>query len=92
MKHRKISVVVLSGALLIWSFGGCSTWNKLDEREKGAVIGGGSGAVVGNAVSPGAGGTVVGGALGAVAGGVIGNEVRKDEERERRARYREYRD
>lgn len=61
--------------MLILSFSGCSTWRKLNDTEKGAVIGGGTGAVVGNIISPGVGGTVVGGAVGAVGGGLIGNEV-----------------
>lgn len=58
---------------------GCSTWRKLDNKERGAVIGGGSGALIGNAISPGAGGTILGGAAGAVAGGVVGNEMDKSE-------------
>lgn len=69
-------------ALLISSIG-CSTWNKLDQKEKGAVIGGGTGAVVGNAISPGAGGTIVGGALGALGGGVVGNEMDRNDRRRR---------
>ena len=60
----------------------CSTWRKLDDTEKGAVIGGGTGAVVGNIISPGIGGTVVGGAVGAAGGGVIGHE--HDEENKRK--------
>ena len=56
----------------------CSTWNKLNTTEKGAVIGGGSGAVVGGLVAPGIGGPLVGGAIGAIGGGVIGNEVKKN--------------
>lgn len=66
------------------SLTGCSTWNKLDNQEKGAVIGGGSGAVIGSTVSPGVGGAVVGGALGALGGGVIGHEVDKDERKRSR--------
>jgi hypothetical protein len=60
---------------------GCSTWDKFDRTEKGAVIGGGSGAVIGNLVAPGVGGTVVGGALGAVGGGVIGHETENDKKK-----------
>ena len=60
---------------------GCSTWDKLNSGEKGAVIGGGTGAVIGSAVAPGVGGTVVGGALGATGGGLIGHEVDKDRRR-----------
>lgn len=64
-------------ALIIMTITGCSTWDKFDRTEKGAVIGGGSGALIGNMVAPGVGGTVVGGALGAVGGGVIGHETDK---------------
>lgn len=81
-----IITIALIGSLVVMTQG-CSTWNKLDDTEKGAVIGGGSGAVIGNAVSPGVGGTVVGGALGAVTGGVVGNEIEKDNDRSRRRRY-----
>jgi uncharacterized protein YcfJ len=59
----------------------CSTWNKLDRTERGAVIGGGTGVAVGNMVSPGVGGTVIGGALGAVGGGVIGRETDDDDDK-----------
>lgn len=72
-----ITVSTLCCALL----GGCSTWNKLDDTEKGGVIGAGSGAVIGNIISPGVGGTVLGGAVGAVSGGVIGHEVEEDKKK-----------
>lgn len=65
-------------ALLLVPLEGCSTWHKLNNTEKGAVIGGGTGVAVGNAISPGLGGTVVGGAAGALGGGVIGHEVDED--------------
>lgn len=64
---------------------GCSTWHKLNDTERGAVIGGGSGALLGSAVSGDAGGTLVGGALGAVGGGLVGHEM--DEHDDRRHRY-----
>jgi len=62
---------------------GCATWNKLSGTERGAVIGGASGAAVGNAVGGrGAGGTLLGGAAGAVGGGLIGREMdRRDRRR-----------
>ncbi len=66
---------------------GCSTWQKLDNTERGAIIGGGTGAAVGSAVGDGAGATVVGGALGAVGGGLIGHEMDEDERRRHRRRY-----
>lgn len=68
--------------LIILLCSGCSTWRKLNNTEKGAIIGGGTGAAVGSALTGGAGGTVLGGAAGAVGGGLIGNEV--DEDRRRR--------
>lgn len=73
----RIQIIALTFILL--SLSNCATWDKLNDTEKGAVIGGGSGAVVGNVVSPGVGGTVVGGALGALGGGVIGHEIDDDD-------------
>ena len=73
---------ILVWILIIVLLSGCSTWDKFDRTEKGAVIGGGTGVVVGNIVSPGVGGTVIGGALGAVGGGVIGHET--DDEKNRK--------
>jgi uncharacterized protein YcfJ len=78
MKRR----IVVLAPIVMMIVSGCSTWRKLNDTEKGAVIGGGGGAVVGNVVSPGLGGTVVGGAVGALGGGLIGNEM--DENRRRR--------
>lgn len=60
----------------------CSTWNKLDKTEKGAVIGGGSGAVLGGATA-GTTGSLIGGAVGATAGGVIGHQVERRDRRRR---------
>lgn len=77
-KYMFLTLLVMIG--LFFALPGCYTWGKLNETEKGAVIGAGTGVVVGNTVSPGVGGTVVGGALGAVTGGVIGNEIAKDKE------------
>ena len=62
------------------SISACSTWRKFNDTERGAVIGGGTGAVIGNAVS-GGGGAIVGGAAGAVGGALIGNEL---DERDKR--------
>lgn len=77
MNIRRISVA----AAIMLAISGCSTWRKLNDTERGAVIGGGSGAVIGNAVTGGVGGTVLGGAAGAAGGALIGNEL---EERDRR--------
>ena len=84
MRHNLKILKAIFFVLIFLGSSGCSTWNKFDEQEKGAVIGGGTGAVIGDAVAPGLGGTVVGGAVGAVTGGVIGNEVRKDRAHDRR--------
>lgn len=73
----KIKMLALCAAM-VTILSGCSTWGKLDRTEKGAVIGGGTGAVIGNIVSPGLGGTAVGGAIGAVGGGLIGHEQDRD--------------
>lgn len=73
MLSEQIKTLLIVSALAV-SLSACSTWRKFDDTEKGAVIGGGTGAVLGNIVSPGVGGTVVGGALGAAGGGLIGHE------------------
>lgn len=75
--------IVLVSALAL---GACSTWDKLDNKEKGAAIGVGSGAVVGGAVGGGT-GALIGGAGGGLAGGLLGNEIDKDERRHRRNDY-----
>ncbi|MEZ4753987.1 MAG: YMGG-like glycine zipper-containing protein [Bdellovibrionota bacterium] len=72
-----LSVKILISLIVTTSFIACSTWNKLDNTEKGAVIGGGSGAVIGSAAG-GTAGTIIGGAAGAVGGGLIGREVDDD--------------
>ena len=59
---------------MLLCFAGCSTWDKLNPTEQGAVVGAGSGAVLGGAATGSAGGAAVGGALGGVVGGVIGHE------------------
>ncbi len=65
---------LLTAAVLAGSLGavGCSTWDKLDSSEKGAVIGAGAGAAGGAAVS---GGSALGTAAGAAVGGVVGHQV-----------------
>ena len=71
-------LILSLGILTFSALPGCSTWDKLDRTEKGAVIGGGSGAVLGSAVG-GTTGTVVGGAAGAVGGGLIGRHTEDDD-------------
>ncbi len=101
MKQKLLSTVM---ALLLFVLGGCSEsslnpsdWGK---TEKGAAIGGVSGAVLGGAIGSEtgstAGGALIGGAAGALGGGLIGRELEdQDEEideirRRERARYRDY--
>ncbi|MBN8547862.1 MAG: hypothetical protein J0M12_00960 [Deltaproteobacteria bacterium] len=68
---------------ILASLAACSTWDKLDNKERGAVIGVGSGAAVG-AVAGGGTGAIIGGAGGGLAGGLIGNEMdKKDRDRDR---------
>ena len=66
-KSIAMSVALVTGLGLA----GCSTWDKLDSSEKGAVIGAGAGAAGGAAVS---GGSALGTAAGAAVGGVVGHE------------------
>jgi osmotically inducible lipoprotein OsmB len=58
---------------------GCSTWDKLDQSEKGAVIGAGVGGAAGAAVSD---GNPLGTAAGAAVGGVVGHQVGKNREKD----------
>ncbi len=60
-------------ASILLVFSGCSHWEELGSKEKGAVIGAGVGAVIGSAVA-GPVGTLVGGVGGGLAGGVLGSE------------------
>lgn len=75
---NKIMTLITIGIFMIVA-SGCSTWDKLDRTERGAIIGGGGGALVGGAAG-GGGGALLGGAAGAVGGGVIGHELDKDKE------------
>lgn len=68
----------LGTVVVLWS--GCSTWRKLDETERGAIIGTGAGAAIGGA-SGGSTGVIIGGAAGGLAGGLIGHELEKRPER-----------
>jgi osmotically inducible lipoprotein OsmB len=67
----------LAGLALAATAAGCSTWDKLDQSEKGAVIGAGAGAAGGAVLSKGSG---LGTAAGAAVGGVVGHEVGKRKE------------
>ena len=80
MNNARRDFKFISAITIASLLSGCSTWDKLNNTEKGAVIGTGTGVAVGNVISPGIGGTVVGGALGGAGGGLIGRE----EDRKRR--------
>ncbi len=77
---QNIKYLILAALLPVLS--ACSTWNKLNDTEKGAVIGTGSGAAIGGAVGGGT-GALVGGVGGGVAGGLIGHEVEEDRRKHR---------
>lgn len=78
----KTQMKIFSALCLTLALSSCSTWRKLNDTERGAVIGTGTGAAVGSAVSGGnVGGAVVGGAIGGVGGGLVGHEM---DERDRR--------
>ena len=68
------AIMFLMALSMALTLSACSTWNKLDRTERGAVIGTGGGAAVGAAIG-GTKGAVVGGVLGGVTGGVIGHKT-----------------
>ncbi|MCB1961105.1 MAG: glycine zipper 2TM domain-containing protein [Rhodocyclaceae bacterium] len=70
---NKTSQLLLAAALALAATG-CSTWDKLSTREKGATIGASAGAVAGAVISNGG---VLGTVGGAAIGGLIGHEVAK---------------
>lgn len=74
-RNHRNAIALLAVSLAASSLSGCSTWDKLDRTERGAVIGTGGGAAVGAAVG-GTKGAVVGGVLGGVGGGVIGHTTK----------------
>jgi len=61
-------------AILSVAAAGCSTWDNMSSRQKGAVTGAGVGGVAGAAIS---GGSVLGTVGGAAIGGVVGDQVGK---------------
>jgi osmotically inducible lipoprotein OsmB len=75
----RIAVLAASVAGVGLGASGCSTWDKLDESEKGTVIGAGVGGAAGAAVSDGG---VLGTAAGAAIGGVVGHEVGRRQEKD----------
>lgn len=85
MKH--IHCLLLAAVMV--SLPACSTWDKLNNTEKGAVIGAGSGAAIGGAAGGGT-GALIGGAGGGLAGGFIGHEMDEDDREDRRRRAGRY--
>ena len=81
---KRISIVLLSAALLSSLSMGCA-WNN---KAKGGAIGAGAGGVVGGVIGHAAGNTAVGAILGAAVGGtagvLIGNKMDKQAEEMRR--------
>lgn len=71
--HRKGLILVVA-VLATCGLSACSTWNKLDRTERGAVLGTGGGAALG-AVVAGPKGALLGGVGGGIAGGVIGHNT-----------------
>ncbi|GAA5236808.1 glycine zipper 2TM domain-containing protein [Verticiella sediminum] len=69
------SIAKLAGvALVALAATGCSTWDSMSGRQKGAVTGAGVGGVAGAAISD---GSVLGTVGGAAIGGVVGDQVGK---------------
>lgn len=73
---------VLGGVLLLTSIS-CST--PLSRREKGALIGGGTGVGVGALLGGGT-GAAIGGALGAGGGALVGDQMQQDDRDDYRRR------
>ncbi len=65
---RKGTALILTIAFVLFLYG-CASWSK---GQKGAAIGGGTGAVLGGVIGKAAGSTVVGAILGAAIGGAAG--------------------
>lgn len=60
--------------ILVLAMAGCSSWDTMSSRQKGAVTGAGLGGVAGAVIT---GGGVLGTVGGAAIGGVIGDQVGK---------------
>ena len=73
------SVGVVALAVVALGAMGCSTWENMGNRERGAVIGAGTGgaagAVIGNQVGNTAAGAIIGAAVGGAAGAIIGHQM-----------------
>ena len=65
-----VRVLILAAVTAVGT-AGCSTWDNLSNRERGAVIGAGVGGVAGAAVTD----STIGTLGGAAVGGVVGHEI-----------------
>jgi osmotically inducible lipoprotein OsmB len=73
MKTATLGKIGAIGVLAL-ALGGCSTWDNMSSRQKGAVTGAGVGGVAGAAIT---GGSVLGTVGGAAIGGVVGDQIGK---------------
>ncbi len=62
--------IILAGALLAATLGGCSEYNRTDRTIGGGLIGAGAGALIGSASGNAGAGALIGGVGGAVIGNV----------------------
>ena len=76
---RTSGAAVALAAFLAVGTSGCSTWESMNQKERGAVIGGAggaaAGAVIGKQVGNTAAGAVIGAAVGGAAGAIIGHQM-----------------
>jgi outer membrane protein OmpA-like peptidoglycan-associated protein len=78
--------MMIAGTMIF--FASCNTVKNANNKQKGAVIGAGSGAVIGGVIGNNVGkgnntalGAIIGAAVGGVAGGIIGNKMDKQAEK-----------
>lgn len=71
---RSTTLKALSATALCFVMAGCSTWDSMSSRQKGATAGAGVGGVAGAAIS---GGSVLGTVGGAAIGGIVGDQIGK---------------
>lgn len=79
MRVRSSAGVIALTAFVALGTVGCSTWEGMGNRERGAVIGAGGGAVaggvIGSQVGNTAAGAIIGAAVGGAAGAIIGHQM-----------------
>jgi len=74
MELRNIAKIIAIGVLAM-TMAGCSSWDNMSRRQKGAVTGAGIGGVAGAVVTDGG---VLGTVGGAAIGGVVGDQIGKN--------------